>query len=119
MSSSLSSRACFPATSALVIAESTIRRVEDRISSRALMATVRSERSRSLRALMASLWQPCGMRLPPIVRAVGTGGLAAGVGLTAYAVWETRAFRLRDVAVPLLPPGQPSLRVLHLSDIHL
>jgi uncharacterized protein len=59
------------------------------------------------------------MRLPPIVRAVGTGGLAAGVGLTAYAVWETRAFRLRDVTVPLLPPGQPSLRVLHLSDVHL
>ena len=59
------------------------------------------------------------MRLPPIVRAVGTGGLAAGVGLTAYAVWETRAFSLRDVTVPLLPPGQPSLRVLHLSDIHL
>jgi uncharacterized protein len=59
------------------------------------------------------------MRLPPLVRALTTGGLAAGAGLTAYAVWETRAFRLRDVTVPLLPPGQPSLRVLHLSDIHL
>jgi uncharacterized protein len=59
------------------------------------------------------------MVLPPIARALTAGGLAAGAGLTAYAVWETRAFRLRDVTVPLLPPGQPSLRVLHLSDIHL
>ena len=59
------------------------------------------------------------MALPRIARALATGGLAAGAGLTAYAVWETRAFRLRDVTVPLLPPGQPSLRVLHLSDIHL
>ena len=59
------------------------------------------------------------MVLPRIVRALATGGFAAGAGLTAYAVWETRAFRLRDVTLPLLPPGQPSLRVLHLSDIHL
>jgi uncharacterized protein len=59
------------------------------------------------------------MVLPPLVRALVAGGVATGTGLTAYAVWETRAFRLRDVTVPLLPPGQPSLRVLHLSDIHL
>jgi uncharacterized protein len=59
------------------------------------------------------------MGLPPIARALATGGLAAGAALTAYAVWETRAFRLRDATVPLLPRGQPSLRVLHLSDIHL
>ena len=59
------------------------------------------------------------MALPRIARALAAGGFAAGAGLTAYAVWETRAFRLRDVTVPLLPPGQPSLRVLHLSDIHL
>ena len=59
------------------------------------------------------------MALPPMARVLATGGVAAGAGLTAYAVWETRAFRLRDVTVPLLPPGQPSLRVLHLSDIHL
>ena len=59
------------------------------------------------------------MALPPMARVLATGGVAAGAGLTAYAVWETRAFRLRDVTIPLLPPGQPSLRVLHLSDIHL
>jgi len=58
------------------------------------------------------------MVLPPMMRALAAGGLA-GAGLTAYAVWETRAFCLRDVTIPLLPPGQPSLRVLHLSDIHL
>ena len=59
------------------------------------------------------------MALPPMARVLATGGVAVGAGLTAYAVWETRAFRLRDVTIPLLPPGQPSLRVLHLSDIHL
>jgi uncharacterized protein len=59
------------------------------------------------------------MTLPRIVRTLATGGVAAGAGLTGYAVWETRAFCLREATVPLLPPGQPSLRVLHLSDIHL
>ena len=59
------------------------------------------------------------MVLPPIARTLAAGGLVGGGALTAYAVWETRAFRLRHVTVPLLPPGQPSLRVLHLSDIHL
>ena len=48
----------------------------------------------------------------------GTGA-AAGVALTAYAVWETRAFVLREVSVPLLPLGHEPLRVLHLSDIHM
>jgi uncharacterized protein len=59
------------------------------------------------------------MPLPPFARALAGGGVAAGTLLTGYAVWETRAFRLRDVTVPLLPPGHTSLRVLHLSDIHL
>ncbi|MGH3361686.1 MAG: metallophosphoesterase [Nocardioides sp.] len=55
----------------------------------------------------------------PVVSALLGGGLAAGAGLTAYAVWETRAFTLREATVPVLPPGQPSLRLLHLSDVHL
>ena len=73
MSSSLSSRASLPATSALVMADSTIRSVEERSSSRALIEVVRSLRSRSLRALISgsppslravawvsrALWQPC------------------------------------------------------------
>jgi uncharacterized protein len=45
--------------------------------------------------------------------AVGAGGLA-------YAsLIERNAFTLRRVSVPVLPPGAASLRVLHISDIHL
>jgi uncharacterized protein len=43
----------------------------------------------------------------------------AGAGLTAYAAWEARAYTLRRVEVPLLPPGSRPLKVLHLSDIHM
>ncbi len=50
--------------------------------------------------------------------AMGAGALA-GLGLTTYAVSETRAFTLRRVSVPLLPPGRRPLRVLHLSDVHM
>ncbi len=49
---------------------------------------------------------------------VGAGALA-GAALTTYAVTEARAYTLREVTVPVLPPGSPDLRVLHLSDIHL
>ncbi|HEU4810720.1 MAG TPA: metallophosphoesterase [Nocardioides sp.] len=51
-------------------------------------------------------------------RLVGVGALA-GLGLTAYAAAEARAYTLRRVSVPLLPPGQRPLRVLHVSDIHM
>jgi predicted MPP superfamily phosphohydrolase len=40
----------------------------------------------------------------------------AGIG---YAWMEARAFSLRRVTVPVLPPGTASLRVLHLSDLHM
>jgi predicted MPP superfamily phosphohydrolase len=50
--------------------------------------------------------------------AMGAGALA-GLGLTTYAVSETRAFTLRRVSVPLLPRGRRPLRVLHLSDVHM
>ncbi len=46
-------------------------------------------------------------------------GALAGAGLTAYALAEARAYTLRRVTVPVLPPGSPDLRVLHLSDLHL
>jgi predicted MPP superfamily phosphohydrolase len=49
---------------------------------------------------------------------LGAGALA-GTALTAYAVVEARAYTLRRVTVPVLPPGSPELRVLHLSDIHM
>lgn len=49
------------------------------------------------------------------------GGLAvAGAACFGYGVLvENQAFRLRRVSVPLLPPGSPRLRVLHISDAHL
>ncbi|MCW5951884.1 MAG: metallophosphoesterase [Propionibacteriaceae bacterium] len=49
------------------------------------------------------------------------GGLAlTGAACFAYGVLaENQAFRLRRVTVPVLPPGSPRLRVLHISDAHL
>jgi len=51
-------------------------------------------------------------------RLAAVGAAAGGAGL-AYAWWEARWFALRHVTVPVLPPGAPDLRVLHLSDLHL
>lgn len=42
----------------------------------------------------------------------------AATGLT-YSLYEARAYTLRDVTVPVLPPGSSPLRVLHLSDTHM
>jgi predicted MPP superfamily phosphohydrolase len=47
------------------------------------------------------------------------GTLAAGVAGVLYARWEAEHFTLRRATVPLLPEGQPELRILHLSDLHL
>jgi predicted MPP superfamily phosphohydrolase len=44
---------------------------------------------------------------------LGAGCLAYGAG------YEVRAFTLRRVVVPVLPPGQRSLRVLQVSDLHM
>lgn len=48
------------------------------------------------------------------------GGVAAvtAAGL-AYAHLETKLFTVRHVTVPVLPPGERDLRVLHVSDLHL
>ena len=44
---------------------------------------------------------------------------AFGLGATAYGwAYERKAFRLRRAEVPILPPGAPSLTVLHISDLH-
>src|SRR3954447_5248855 len=50
---------------------------------------------------------------------VPAAAAAAGAGATAYA-WgiERKWFQLRRVEVPVLPAGTPTLRVLHLSDLH-
>ncbi|MFC4495345.1 metallophosphoesterase [Streptomyces ovatisporus] len=45
---------------------------------------------------------------------------ALGAACAGYAtVVEPRSFRLRRVTVPVLPPGIDSLRVLHVSDVHM
>jgi len=48
------------------------------------------------------------------------GGTALGAACLGWAAgYEVNAFRLRRAEVPVLPPGQRPLRVLHLSDLHL
>ncbi|NCG02473.1 MAG: metallophosphoesterase, partial [Actinomycetales bacterium] len=42
-----------------------------------------------------------------------------GLGALAYAHLETKRFTLRRIEVPILPPDQDSLRVLHISDLHM
>lgn len=45
---------------------------------------------------------------------------AAALGCFAYgALIETRAFRLRQFSLPLLPTDADPIRILHLSDLHL
>lgn len=53
-----------------------------------------------------------------LLRTTATAGVA-GAALTAYAAAEARAYTLRRVTVPVLPAGSPSVRVLHLSDLHM
>jgi predicted MPP superfamily phosphohydrolase len=47
------------------------------------------------------------------------GTLAAGAAGLAYSRWEAQSFRLRRVQAAVLPAGQPEMRILHLSDLHL
>jgi predicted MPP superfamily phosphohydrolase len=55
----------------------------------------------------------------PVARAV-TGLGAAGVLGAGYAsLVERNAFVLRRFRVPVLPPGHPTVRVVHLTDLHL
>jgi predicted MPP superfamily phosphohydrolase len=46
------------------------------------------------------------------------GTAAVSMAGLAYARWESEAFTLRRVTAPVLPEGQPPMRVLHLSDLH-
>jgi predicted MPP superfamily phosphohydrolase len=53
-------------------------------------------------------------------RTLITLGAAAGAAAFGYAsVIERNWFALRELEVPVLRPGTPPLRVLHISDIHL
>ena len=49
---------------------------------------------------------------------LAAGVLAGGAGL-AWANYETHQFTLRRFTLPVLPPGTPDLKVLHISDLHL
>lgn len=55
----------------------------------------------------------------PTVRVLARSAAVAGGAALAYGWWEARWFTLRHHTVPVLPPGSPELRVLHLSDLHL
>ena len=52
-------------------------------------------------------------------RSVVSGAAIAAIGATAYG-WavERKSFRLRRFEVPVLAPGAPPLRILHVSDLH-
>jgi predicted MPP superfamily phosphohydrolase len=51
--------------------------------------------------------------------AIPAATAVAGAGGLAYAYfYERKAFRLRRFTVPALPIGAPTLRVLHVSDLH-
>src|SRR5512139_3101994 len=55
----------------------------------------------------------------PLVRLLGLGALAGAAGLGYAAGVEVRAFTVRRVEVPVLPPGSRPIKVLHVSDLHL
>jgi predicted MPP superfamily phosphohydrolase len=44
---------------------------------------------------------------------------ATGVGSLAYGLVEAQAFKVREIALELLPTGSESIRVLHISDLHI
>jgi predicted MPP superfamily phosphohydrolase len=52
-------------------------------------------------------------------RAVAGLGAAGAVVLAYGGVYERTAYTLRRVDVPVLPPGAPPFRILHLSDLHV
>jgi predicted MPP superfamily phosphohydrolase len=55
----------------------------------------------------------------PALGGAAAVGAAAGLLGFAYAGIEARAFTVRRFDIPVLPPGHRSIRVLHLSDLHL
>ncbi|GAB2758393.1 metallophosphoesterase [Nocardioides pakistanensis] len=54
-----------------------------------------------------------------LTRALVVGALAGLGGLGYAAGYEVRAYTLRRVEMPVLPPGSPPVKVLHLSDLHM
>ena len=54
-----------------------------------------------------------------LTRTLALGTLAGLAGIGYAAGYEVRAFTLRHVEMPVLPPGSAPLKVLHLSDMHM
>lgn len=54
-----------------------------------------------------------------LLTAAGTVAAAGAAALAWASLVEVRWYALREVTVPVLPPGQDPLRVLHVSDLHL
>ncbi len=54
-----------------------------------------------------------------VTRTLAVGAIAGLTGVGYAAGYEVRAFTLRRVEMPVLPPGSAPLKVLHLSDIHM
>src|SRR5947209_7693377 len=53
------------------------------------------------------------------ISAAAVTAATAGAGAVLHGwAYERKAFRLRRVTVPVLPPGSEPLRVLHVSDLH-
>ena len=55
----------------------------------------------------------------PVTRALLGTTLIGVAGLAYSAGFEVRSFRLRRVTVPVLPAGQPPLRILQITDLHM
>jgi predicted MPP superfamily phosphohydrolase len=54
-----------------------------------------------------------------LLRSVAAAGLAGTAALAYGGLIERNLFTLRRFAVPVLEPGTPALRILHISDLHL
>jgi uncharacterized protein len=54
-----------------------------------------------------------------VTRTLALGALVGAAGVVYAAGYESRAYTLRKVEMPVLPPGSAPLKVLHLSDIHM
>ncbi|WP_068273429.1 metallophosphoesterase [Aldersonia kunmingensis] len=54
-----------------------------------------------------------------ITRAVAGAAGAAALGIGYATLIERNAFTLREATLPVLAPGTRSLRVLHISDLHM
>ena len=44
---------------------------------------------------------------------------AIGAAGVSYSLWEAKQYQLRRVVVPILEPGEESLRILHITDLHI